>query len=79
MADKAAGGNGGGRVGRTAAIAGGLRQRAVRGARPGAPETTEAFARARESAADEKDAPERLAADYGLWVGKLRATATCQR
>ena len=35
----------------------------------GAPETTEAFARARESASGEKDAPERLAADYGLWVG----------
>ena len=35
----------------------------------GAPETTEAFARARESAAGDKDAPGRLAADYGLWVG----------
>ena len=35
----------------------------------GAPETTEAFAKARESAAGDKDAPERLAADYGLWVG----------
>ena len=36
----------------------------------GAPETTEAFARARESASgDDEDAPERLAADYGLWVG----------
>ena len=35
----------------------------------GAPETTEAFARARESASGEKDTPERLAADYGLWVG----------
>ena len=32
-----------------------------------------AFARARESAAGDKDAPERLAADYGLWVGSLRA------
>ena len=37
----------------------------------GAPETTEAFARARESAVGDKDAPERLAADYGLWVGSL--------
>ncbi len=36
---------------------------------PGAPETTEAFARARESAYGDKVAPERLAADYGLWVG----------
>ena len=35
----------------------------------GAPETTEAFAKARESASGDKDAPERLAADYGLWVG----------
>jgi predicted ATPase len=37
----------------------------------GAPETTEAFARARESAVDDKDALERLAADYGLWVGSF--------
>ena len=35
----------------------------------GAPETRQAFARARESASGEKDAPERLAAAYGLWVG----------
>ena len=35
----------------------------------GAPETTEAFARARESASGDKDAAGRLAADYGLWVG----------
>ena len=35
----------------------------------GAPEMTEAFARARESASGNKDAPGRLAADYGLWVG----------
>ena len=35
----------------------------------GAPETTEAFARARESAYGDKDAPERLAADHGLWAG----------
>jgi class 3 adenylate cyclase/predicted ATPase len=37
----------------------------------GAPETTAAFARARESAASDKDASERLAADYGLWVGSF--------
>ena len=36
-----------------------------------APETTEAFAKARKSAGGDKDAPERLAADYGLWVGSL--------
>jgi class 3 adenylate cyclase/tetratricopeptide (TPR) repeat protein len=35
----------------------------------GAPETTEAFARARESATGDEDAPARLSADYGLWVG----------
>jgi predicted ATPase len=37
----------------------------------GAAETTEAFARARDAAYGEKDAPERLAVDYGLWVGSL--------
>src|SRR5208282_3167064 len=37
----------------------------------GAPETTDAFAKAHESAYGEKDTPERLAADYGLWVGSL--------
>ena len=35
----------------------------------GAPETREAFAKARESASGDKDAPGRLAADYGLWAG----------
>ena len=34
----------------------------------GAPETTEAFARARESAYGDKDAPERLPSDFGLWA-----------
>jgi predicted ATPase len=37
----------------------------------GALETTAAFAKARESARGEKDAPERLAADYGLWIGSF--------
>ena len=37
----------------------------------GAPETTEAFAKARESASGDKDAPGRLAADYGLWAGSF--------
>ena len=36
---------------------------------PGVPETTQAFARAHEAAPGDKDAPERLAADYGLWIG----------
>jgi class 3 adenylate cyclase/predicted ATPase len=35
----------------------------------GVPETAQAFARAREEAQGEKDAPQRLAADYGLWAG----------
>ena len=37
----------------------------------GAPETTEAFSKARESAVGDRVAPERLAADYGLWVGSF--------
>src|SRR5208283_3863129 len=37
----------------------------------GAPETAQAFARASASAVGEKDTPERLAADYGLWVGSI--------
>ena len=37
----------------------------------GAPETTEAFARARSAALGDKAAPERLAADYGLWAGSF--------
>jgi class 3 adenylate cyclase/tetratricopeptide (TPR) repeat protein len=37
----------------------------------GAPETSVAFARARELASGLKDAPERFAAHYGLWVGSL--------
>ena len=40
---------------------------AARGA--GAHETREAFARARGSTFGDKDTLERLAADYGLWVG----------
>ena len=35
----------------------------------GALETTEVFAKARGSASDDRDAPARLAADYGLWTG----------
>ena len=36
---------------------------------PGAAETSEAFVRAHQSAPGDEDVPERLAADYGLWVG----------
>jgi class 3 adenylate cyclase/predicted ATPase len=46
----------------------------------GASETTEAFARARESTAGDRDAPERLAVDYGLWVGSyLRGDLSSMR
>jgi tetratricopeptide (TPR) repeat protein len=46
----------------------------------GAAETTEAFARARESAAGQMNAPERFAVDYGLWVGSfLRGELSSQR
>ena len=71
MADKAAGG-------KAASVSGERRQlhvaygNALIAARGyGAPETTEAFSRAHESTAGDKDAPERLAAHYGLWVGSL--------
>jgi len=37
----------------------------------GATETAEAFAKARGFAAGDKDAPERLAADYDLWAGSF--------
>ena len=71
MADKAGRRDGGVRIERAAAFARRLRQGAVTGARLWAPRTTEAFARAHESAGSDKDAPERLATDYGLWIGNL--------
>ena len=71
MADKAAGGKGGGRSASSRNCTSPTATRSSRRAATGAPETTEAFARARESALGDKDAPERLAADYGLWVGSL--------
>ncbi len=37
----------------------------------GAPETTEAFAKAGGMTGRDNDAPERLAADYGLWAGSI--------
>jgi class 3 adenylate cyclase/predicted ATPase len=66
MADKAAGGKvAGERLHLQTAYGNALI--AARG--HGARETTEAFAKARESAGGQRDAPGRLAADYGLWVG----------
>jgi predicted ATPase len=64
MADKAGGVSS---QGQRLQVAYGNALMAARGA--GAPETTEAFARARESTFGDKDTLERLAADYGLWVG----------
>jgi class 3 adenylate cyclase/tetratricopeptide (TPR) repeat protein len=70
MADRA-GGKAGGDSGdrRQLHVAYGNALVAARG--HGAPETTEAFARVRESLFGDNDAPERLAADWGLWVGSL--------
>jgi tetratricopeptide (TPR) repeat protein len=67
MADKAAGGNAGER--RHLHVAYGNALVATSGY--AAPETTEAFARVRESAFGDKDAPERLASDWRLWVSSL--------
>jgi tetratricopeptide (TPR) repeat protein len=71
LADKAAAGKAAGASGeqRQLHVAYGNALIAARGY--GAPETTEAFAKARESACGHMDAPEQLAADYGLWVGSL--------
>ena len=71
MADKAGGEKAGGVSGerRHLRVAYGNALIAARGY--GAPETTEAFARAREFAAGDKDTLERLSADYGLWTGSL--------
>jgi predicted ATPase len=68
MADKTEGGKAAGER-RQLRVAYGNALIATRGY--GAPETTEAFARVRGSAFGDRDAPERLAADYGLWVGSL--------
>ena len=71
MADKGAAGMAAGASGerRQLQVAYGNALIAARGY--GAPETTEAFAKAREFAGGHKGAPERLAADYGLWVGSF--------
>ena len=71
MADRAAGGKATDTSGerRQLHVAYGNALIAARGV--AAPETAHAFARARAAAVGKKDAPERLAADYGLWVGSL--------
>ena len=68
MADKAAGGRAvGSGERRQLQVAYGYALTAARGL--GAPETTKAFARARELTDGEGISPERLEAEYGLWVG----------
>ena len=69
MADKAGGGQAAGVSGQQLhmRVAYGNALMAARG--HGAPETTAAFAHAHDSAVSDKDAPERFAAIYGLWVG----------
>jgi class 3 adenylate cyclase/predicted ATPase len=75
MADKAAGASG---ERQQLHVAYGNALIAARGY--GAPETTEAFARARESAAGGAAGLERLSADYGLWVGcYVRGELTAMR
>jgi class 3 adenylate cyclase/tetratricopeptide (TPR) repeat protein len=69
MVDKAAGGKAAGVSGQPLQLHVGYGNALISSRGYGAPETTEAFARARESAAGDKDAPERLAFEYGLWVG----------
>jgi predicted ATPase len=64
MADKAGGVSS---QGQRLQVAYGNALMAARGA--GAPETTEAFAKARESTFGDMDTLERLAVNYGLWVG----------
>ena len=68
MADKAGGGKAAGGSGerRKLQVSYGNALAAARGF--GAPETTDAFARVRESASSERLAPERLAAEVGLWA-----------
>ena len=69
MADKAEGGDAAGTSGERGQlhVAYGNALLAARGY--GARETTEAFAKAGQAAFGDKDAPERLAIVYGLWVG----------
>jgi class 3 adenylate cyclase/predicted ATPase len=69
MADKAADGKAAGASSERRQLHVAYGNALIGGRGMGALETTEAFARARESALGDKDASVRLAADYGLWVG----------
>ena len=71
MADKSVGGKAVGVLGERRQLYAAYGNALIAARGYGAPETTAAFARAREAAASDKDASERLAADYGLWVGSF--------
>jgi class 3 adenylate cyclase/tetratricopeptide (TPR) repeat protein len=71
MADKAADGQAASASGQRGQLHAAYGNALIAARGMGAPETTEAFARAHESVTGDKDAPGRLAADYGLWVGTL--------
>ncbi len=71
MADKAAGAKAADASGERARLQVAYGNALIQGRGHGAPETRDAFARLRENSASDKDAPERLAADYGLWVGSF--------
>ena len=71
MADKAAGAKPSGASGGRPHLHVGYGNALLAARGIGAPETTGAFARAREATLGDKDAPERLAADYGLWAGSF--------
>jgi class 3 adenylate cyclase/predicted ATPase len=71
MADKAAGGKMAGGSGHNLQLHVSYGNALIAARGYGAAETTEAFARARESVAGGQNAAERHAADYGLWVGSL--------
>jgi DNA-binding response OmpR family regulator/class 3 adenylate cyclase/predicted ATPase len=71
MADKGDGGTAAGDSGELAQLQVSYGNALIAERGYGAPETTKAFARARESAFGGKDTNERLAADYGLWVGSI--------
>jgi class 3 adenylate cyclase/predicted ATPase len=71
MADNAAAGTAAGTSGERARLHAAYANALIPARGYGARETTAAFARARELAAGDKDAPGRLAADYGLWVGSF--------
>ena len=78
MADKAADGQAASASGQRGQLHAAYGNALIAARGMGAPETTEAFARAHGSVTGDRDAPGRLAPDYGLWVGTL-VRANCRR